>query len=131
MSDRGPDVLPLGGGQILIRRWAVVVVWRALATTVATAQRRDAVNPSPELQQLLATLATEAAAVSRAGQSAEAELARWGADAVSTREAAAMLGTSPRTVRRMAPELGGVMVGGRLHFDRLALAAALADRLAA
>jgi hypothetical protein len=42
----GPQVLALGGGQILLRGAAVTDCWCAVSSTIRNAQRRDGLNPS-------------------------------------------------------------------------------------
>lgn len=62
------------------------------------------------------------AAVTVAGQADTAEEPVVEADYMTTEEAATVLGVSCRTARRLAPGLGGRVVGGRWFLDRLAVA---------
>jgi hypothetical protein len=45
----GPQVLALGGGQILLRGAAVIDCWRAVASTIRNPQRRHGLNPHARL----------------------------------------------------------------------------------
>jgi hypothetical protein len=45
----GPQVLAVGGGQILLRGAAVIDCWRAVSSTIRNAQRRDGLNPPARL----------------------------------------------------------------------------------
>ncbi|MHA6511320.1 helix-turn-helix domain-containing protein [Tessaracoccus sp. Z1128] len=79
------------------------------------ARRRNGLPPSTKLAQL-------AEALTAAGHTDTAEDADVQPDAMTTAEAAAQLGCSERTARRMAPALGGRNIGGRWLVDRLAVA---------
>ena len=50
------------------------------------------------------------------------------ADVVTTRQAAELLGVSPRQVRRLAPGLGGHTIAGRLLLDAAAVSEHLEGR---
>ena len=56
----GPQVLALGGGQILLRGAAVIDCWRAVSSTIRNAQRRDGLNPPARLIMLERGLTKEA-----------------------------------------------------------------------
>lgn len=79
------------------------------------ARRRNGLPPSVALARLAALL-------SPAGQADMPDETPGEADYMSTDEAAAALGCSPRQARRLAPLLGGRLVGGRWLVDRLAIA---------
>ncbi len=70
----------------------------------------------------LAALAALAAAMSPGGHADTPAPLVGEADYMTTDEAAALLGCSERHVRRMAPALGGRLVGGRWLVDRQAVA---------
>lgn len=84
---------------------------------VEAAQRsrqRNGLPPLLSLTRLHAALAPPGHGASPTEPVGEPEL-------VTTREAAELLRVSVRTVRRLAPGLGGRIVGGRLLLDRQAI----------
>lgn len=101
-----PGAVLLTGPALDACRYAVGVAQRARA--------RNGLPPSTQLAQL-------ADALTAAGQPDSAEDAAGQPDAMTTHEAAAQLGCSERTARRLAPALGGQRVGGRWLLDRVAV----------
>ena len=69
----------------------------------------------PPVQKLFDRLDIEIR-VSPAGRDSGGDTAQ--SDPIGTKEAAMLLGLSPRQVRRIAADLDGQLVGGRLLFDR-------------
>lgn len=91
---------------------------RLLGAAVAElqrARRRNALPPLPRLDVLARALA-----VSGQSDSAEAPEPETEPDVIDVTEAARLLDCSPRTARRLAPRLGGRLVGGRWVVDRFA-----------
>ena len=78
------------------------------------ARRRNALPPAAALDQL-------AALVAPPGHGDTPDEPTGESDDMTTNQAAAVLGVSPRTVRRLASGLGGRLVGGRLLLDRQAV----------
>ncbi len=89
----------------------------ALRYAVRVAQRARQRNGLPRV----AALDALAAAVAAPGQPDSPNDPVGEADDVTTEQAAEMLGVSLRTVRRLAPGLGGRLVGGRWLLDRQAV----------
>lgn len=90
----------------------------AVAYAVAVAQRarhRNGLPPSRMLDAL-------AAAVTAPGHADALEDGPGDADTVTSDQAAELLGVSARTARRLAPKLGGRLIGGRWLLDRQAVA---------
>lgn len=102
-----PGAVLLTGPALDACRYAVAVAQRARA--------RNALPPSRQLAQLAEALAA-------AGHTDAVEDADVQPDAMTTTEAAAQLGCSERTARRMAPQLGGRLTAGRWLLDRVAVA---------
>jgi hypothetical protein len=133
----GPAVIPLGGGQVLLRGPAVVDAWRLARSAAEQVSQRDGIVLPPRLRELLAALEQEAAQVvdSVAGNAEFREAASVSAlstdDRITTVEAAAMLQCTPRTVRNHAADLSGRQVAGRWVFSRAAVAAQLAEEMSA
>lgn len=99
---------------------AVILTGDALplvAYAVDTTQRARARNGLPPLASLDALRAL----VAPVGHADTADDADGYPELVTTREAAELLHRSVRTVRRLAPGLGGRLVGGRLLLDRQAI----------
>ena len=89
----------------------------ALRYAIAAAQRarrRNGLPPALALSEL-------AALVAPLGHGDTPDDPTGESDDMTTNQAAAVLGLSPRTVRRLASGLGGRLVGGRLLLDRLAV----------
>lgn len=99
----------LTGSALDAARFCVEVAQRA--------RRRNGLPPSVAIARLAAALAPTG--LGDAPQT-EVEHPEGGAvqEVVSTREAAELLGCSPRQARRLAPLLGGRLIGGRLALDR-------------
>lgn len=96
----------LSGPMLTAALYAVKVANRASV--------RDGLPPSHQLVQLRAVL------MSALGQSdiePDADVHDAGELTITAREAAAMLNRSERTVRRMAEQLDGRLVGGQWRFD--------------
>lgn len=89
----------------------------AVAYAVDVTQRARARNGLPPLQ----TLEALRQAVAGPGQPDNPTEPGGHPDTVTTEQAATALAVSPRTVRRLAPKLGGQLVGGRWLLDRHAL----------
>lgn len=96
----------LDGPALDVARYAVTVAQRARA--------RNGLPPSRALAGLADVL-------SPAGQADTPDEAPGEADDMTTAEAAELLGVSRRTARRLAPALGGRLVGGRWLLDRQAV----------
>jgi len=122
------------GSAVLLQGPAVVDVWHLVALGVRAA-RRDGIGLArvDHLQAVLAAAAAEVRATSGTGQCDVAEVpARATCDPsepLSTREAADLLGLSPRQTQRMARTLDAHQLrSGRLIFDRGAVDAYLIER---
>lgn len=120
--------LVMRGGEVLLAGSEVRVL-AGLAAAGLAARRRDGWVPSAAERDLVERLA-EASAMSRPGHgdvpapAASGSLRRRAA--VSTAEAARLLGISPRQVRRLSEDLGGrYTASGQLEFslDAVTLAA--------
>jgi len=104
-------------------RDGVLLTGRALELTVFAidaAQRYRAhqgLAPLPALNQLRALMSPPGQADMLEESSGQAEVVAR----ISTRDAAALLGCSERHVRRLAPMVGGELVGGRWLLDRQAV----------
>lgn len=96
----------LTGSDVDALRYAVEVAQRARA--------RNGLPPSKALAQLART-------VTAAGQPDSTEAPEVQPETVTSDQAAAMLGVSERTARRLAPQLGGRLIGGRWLLDRQAV----------
>ncbi len=92
-----------------------------LAYAVRLAQQSRRRNGLPPAKALDA-LAAAAAGVSAVGHPDIETEANYKTDLMDIDEAAGMLGCSTRQARRLAPQLGGRLVGGRWLVDRLAVA---------
>lgn len=119
------QVLRLGGGQILLRGPAVLVVSRLAALGAKHWYSVDGGSVSAPVRQLLASLAGEAAEHVRDRVRADAPAPRVLASSTpmrqtpwqSSAQVAVTLGCSERHVRRIASTLGGRRVGARWEFD--------------
>jgi len=132
-GDQAPAVQQLGSA-VLLQGPAVVDVWRLVALGVRAAHR-DGIGLArvDHLQAVLAAAAAEVRATSGTGQCDVAQVpARATCDPsepLSTREAANLLGLSPRQTQRMARTLDAHQLrSGRLIFDRGAVDAYLIER---
>jgi excisionase family DNA binding protein len=96
----------LTGDALVACRYAVTVAQRA--------RGRNGLPPSVGLAHL-------AAALSPAGHADMPDEAAGEPEDMTTDEAARLLGYSTRQVRRLAPALGGRLVGGRWLVDRQAV----------
>lgn len=95
----------------------------AVLYAVDLAQRARGHNGLPP-SRMLAALAEALAAPGQTDTATEPVRHPEGVgvrETVSTQEAANLLGRSPRTVRRLAPQLGGRRVGGVWLLDRQAV----------
>jgi hypothetical protein len=89
---------------------------------------RDGIHP-PRLVQLEAVLRAEAMTANGRGFRDHRETGgAFPADMITTEQAAAALGISPRHLRRRADELGGRKVGTAWMFDSLIISAAAAEQ---
>ncbi len=101
-----PGAVLLDGADLAVVRYAVEVAQRA--------RRRNGLPRSTALAQLADALAVP-------GQTDAPDEAPGEAEYMSTHEAATLLGCSERQARRLAPALGGRLVGGRWLLDRVAV----------
>ncbi len=122
------------GRVVLLQGPAVVDVWHLVALGVRAAHRDGiALARVAHLQGVLAAAAAEVRAASECGHCDVAQVpARATCDPsepLSTREAADLLGLSPRQTQRMARTLEARQLrSGRLIFDRGAVDAYLIER---
>lgn len=106
---------------------AVVMAGRSLdlvAQAIREAQRWRARNGLPALDayaKLLAAVTANATPVAVDGHADSPAAPVVEAEAMTTHEAAALLGVSDRTARRLAPELGARRVGRAWLLDRAAV----------
>ncbi len=111
----------MSSGVVVVPGGAVILHGPALdlaVYAVRLAQQARARNGLPSsigLEQLAAVLAAP-------GQSASPPAAVAEHDLMTIHEAAEALGVSERTARRLAPQLGGRLVGGRWLLDRQCVA---------
>ena len=125
-----PGVQRLGPA-IVLQGAALVEVMGLVALGIRERSRRNGVNASPRLTNLLGEMGE---AASWAMSSGHADVPKTpvlaGSDSVEipTEEAAAMLALSDRQVRRLASTLGARKVHGALVWDRGAVAAYAAER---
>jgi hypothetical protein len=128
----------LAEGVVVLRGYSLQFVARALSSYLDDL-RRDHLVLTPRLRWLREVVTREAAAglpgpAFRAGpdraQSNRIDVRRahGEAPALSTVEAAALLGVSERTVRNWAPILGGVRVGWAWRYDPGVVASIANDR---
>ena len=103
----------LTGSAIDAVRYAVDVAQRA--------RGRNGLPPSVMLAALREALAAPGQTDTAGGPAGHPEGVGL-EETVSTQEAGNLLGCSPRTARRLAPQLGGRCVGGVWLLDRLAVA---------
>lgn len=91
---------------------------KAVLYAIKLAQRVRARNGLPVSRDLAAL----AAALAATGQSDSPGQPEEDTDFIAVSAAADLLGASERTVRRLAPRLGGRKIGGRWVVDRQAVA---------
>ena len=122
------------GSAVLLQGPAVVDVWHLVALGVRAA-RRDGIGLArvDHLQAVLAAAAAEVRATSGTGQCDVAQVPARAtcnpSEPLSTREAADLLGLSPRQTQRIARTLAARQLrSGRLIFDRGAVDAYLIER---
>ena len=121
-----PDSERIPGAGVLLRG-PVVAIRSSWNGAIDLFQRRDGISPSRRLRELMIMIRQEStddsARMSRAGHGfPESTPDQAGFEqGVVTREAADLLGISPRQVRRLAPLLGGKHIGRMLIFDRNAV----------
>ncbi len=131
----GPQMLRLGGGQVLLRGPAVQIVSQ-LADLGARQWFAVGGGSTPALvRRLLDELAAEASEYVRPGVRADVREKRPGASSevmdtqqLTSAQAAEHLGCSQRHVRRIAPSLGGRRVGAAWTFDAAEVAAYRLER---
>ena len=106
------DGVLLTGGALDAARYCVEVAQRARA--------RNGLPPSVTIARLAAALAPtgQGDAPDDVGEQSGSGPVSALQEVVGTREAAGLLGCSPRQARRLAPLLGGRLIGGRLALDR-------------
>ncbi|MEW2382315.1 helix-turn-helix domain-containing protein [Micromonospora sp. NPDC047707] len=126
--------LRLGGGRILLSsRQACLDVLRSLQAAVSAAHRTG-LRPPPRIIELIAALEAELTDAATASGSAEVPREPGVPPSVlptepaDTKEAARMLGVTPRQVRNISHRLDGRKVGGTWVFDRDLVAAEAARR---
>ncbi|WP_141772436.1 hypothetical protein [Mycolicibacterium neoaurum] len=91
--------------------------------------RSRAGRPVPELLRRLSWKLNLTRALSSSGQENGSAGAGLNLDKlIGTREAAAILGTTPRTALRYAPDLGGQKRNGRMLYDRTTVEQYARDR---
>ncbi|WP_141561917.1 helix-turn-helix domain-containing protein [Micromonospora sp. WMMA1996] len=135
MSDgQAPDVLDayavrLGGCRLLLAsRQACLDVLRSLQAAVAASDRAG-LRPPPRIVTLIAALEAEMQQPSSPGGSAEVPREPGVPGSVlttepaDTKEAARMLGVTPRQIRNISHRLDGRKVAGSWVFDRDLVAA--------
>lgn len=103
----------LPAGTVLLTGKTIPLVAEALKTA-QRARGRNGLPPLPAWAELLHVL-------SRAGHEDTTDEPTDDSGLMTTTDAAALLGCSTRTARRLAPKLGGQLVGGRLLLDRAAV----------
>lgn len=104
----------LPAGAVLLTGTALDVA-RYACDVAQRARARNGLPPSRDLARLADALAAP-------GQTDSADEPAGQGDYVTTDQAADLLHCSPRTARRLAPALGGRLVGGRWLLDRQAVA---------
>lgn len=104
-----PGAVLLDGRHVDALRYCVDVARRA--------RRRTGLPPVAAVDALAALVAP----VADAGQADSDPGPLVEPEGMTTTEAAALLGVSDRTARRMAPRLGGRRIGGHWLVDRLAV----------
>jgi hypothetical protein len=127
-----PTTVGLGNGTVVLAGPSVIDTWRAVSWVIKRARSDDIIVSSRvlHLERVLAAEVLHLEVAARGQQDAlhRNELQAVPEDIVDTKEAGAMLGLSPRHVRRQHADLGGRQVAGRWTFDRLLVAAAAAER---
>jgi hypothetical protein len=126
----GPQLLRLGGGQVLLRGPALLAVSRLAAAGVKRWYGVDGSTISPGMRQILEQLAAEASEHVRGdvrsdvpGVPSVASSEVMEPQPLSSAEAADLLGCSERHVRRIATSLGGRRDGASWTFDAAAVMA--------
>lgn len=108
----------LPADSLLISPQSFPVLIYAIEVTQA-ARRRDGLSPLKSLEAL--RVAMQPTIPAPAGHEDSEPAAGRETGYISTTEAAETLGVSRRTATRMAPGLGGRLIGGRWAIDRFAL----------
>ncbi|REE74380.1 hypothetical protein C8E05_3815 [Rhodococcus wratislaviensis] len=120
----GPTVQRLAPDVVLLTGPAVGAVRFALAIALAARRRNGLPVPVP-LAELAAELSVGGHTDAKAKGGSNTEPRH-----ITTEEAAQMLGCSNRQARRLAPQLGGKLAGGRWLLDRAAVTEHLEGRTA-
>lgn len=128
----GSVVLLPGGSVVLVGAQARLDVLRALQLSGELA-RRDGIGNAARVVDLMRLLATSLSSPTSTSAAASAEVPPQPVPAVSrtwidAKDAAALLGVTPRQARNRAEELGARKSGVRWLFDRDALEELLAAR---
>ncbi|MBJ8344830.1 hypothetical protein [Antrihabitans sp. YC2-6] len=101
----------------IVLQGAAVEAVREAVMLAQRRRRRERLPESRTLNSLVEVLNMSAAGQSDIGTGME----EHAGEQISIEEAATMLKLSARQVRRIAPQLGGQLVGGRWLLDRLAV----------
>ena len=135
MPQAQAQVLRLGGGQLLLRGPAVLIVSQLAQLGARQWFQVGGVSISLPVRQLLDELAAEASEYVRPevrsdvrDEGAGASSRAMKAPRLSSAQAAAALGCSERHARRIAPSLGGRRDGARWTFDAAEVAAYRMER---
>lgn len=135
MPQAQAQVLRLGGGQLLLRGPAVLIVSQLAQLGARQWFQVGGVSISLPVRQLLDDLAAEASEYVRPEVRADVREQRPGASSgvmkaqrLTSAQAAEALGYSQRHVRRIAPSLSGVRVGATWTFDAAEVAAYRMER---
>lgn len=122
----GPQVLRLGGGQVLLRGQVLRAVWHLAEAGAGRLFSVDGKSIPPDLRRLLDDLAAEAREYVRPDvrsdvreEGPSASSGPMNPHPLTSAQAAETLGCSERHVRRIAASLDGRREGARWTFDRL------------
>ncbi|MEI7717714.1 MAG: helix-turn-helix domain-containing protein, partial [Mycobacterium sp.] len=118
----GPDLPPLSTGPAVLLTGGWLAVARHAVHVASIARRRNGLPESRDYAVLFTALTD---ALSRTRQHVIEELPDESLselkDELTVEEAMAVLGKSRRSVQRLAPRLGGRLIGGRWILDRRAV----------
>lgn len=111
--------LSTGPAVVLTGRWLAVA--RQAIHGANLARRRNGLPNSADYAQLLDAIAAAMSRPRHCDTEPQPSQALSERDELTVEEAMAVLGKSRRSVQRLAPRLGGRMVGGRWLLDRRAV----------
>jgi len=114
-----PGLLSTGPAVVLTGRWLAVA--RQAVHGANLARNRNGLPASADYAALADALAEAMSRPRQCDTDTAAPQALSKPDELTVQEAMAVLGKSRRSVQRMAPRLGGRMVGGRWLLDRRAV----------